>query len=276
MEQNVKKRGVARTSGPAVVLGVVLLASGCDEKKPNLAPVASSLAPAPAPPAGATLKRFTLDVASTTSIEMEAPKEKIRAVTSAGLGSLDIDVTNLASSRGEVKIDLATLTTSTFSDPNRNETQTTHARTWLEVADGEDGKLDEKTKEANRYAVYAIRSIEGASATDLSTVAPGRDGADEVRVVSLTTKGELLVHGHKVDRDALVDVIFRYDPGAPPSTPKAVSVKSKRPIRVVLAEHDVKPRDGFGKIAKSSFSLLGTKVADNADISLDLRARPQP
>jgi hypothetical protein len=37
----------------------------------------------------------------------------------------------------------------------------------------------------------------------------------------------------------------------------------------------VKPRDGFGKIAKGSFSLLGTKVAENADISLDLRATPQ-
>ena len=32
---------------------------------------------------------------------------------------------------------------------------------------------------------------------------------------------------------------------------------------------------GFGKIAKSSFNLLGTKVADNADISLELRAKPQ-
>jgi hypothetical protein len=222
------------------------------------------------------VKKFVIDPASKTSIEMEAPKEKIKAVTNGGTGTLDIDFSNLASSRGEVKMDLATLTTSTFPEAEKNTSQTTHARTWLEVADGETGKLDDKTKETNRYAVYAIRSIENASATDVAKVATTKDGGDDVRTVTLTTKGELLVHGHKVDRDADVEVTFRYDPGAAADKPKAIWVKTKKPLRVVLADHDVKPRDGFGKIAKSSFHLLGTKVADNADIALDLRAKPQP
>lgn len=275
MEKNGNVRDLGCLRAALVAAGMAFLVAGCEEKKPNLAPVASSLAPTPPPPPGSMLKKFALDPASATSIEMEAPKEKIKAVTSAGLGSLDIDFANLANSRGEVKIDLTTLTTSTFTDPDRNKAQTTHARTWLEVADGEDGKLDEKTKEVNRYAVYAIRSIENPSSSDVSKVAPTKDGADEVRTVTLTTKGEILVHGHKVDRDADVEVAFRYDPGAAPDKPKAIAIKTRKPFRVVLAEHDVKPRDGFGKIAKSSFNLLGTKVADNADISLDLRAKPQ-
>lgn len=262
-----------------VILGVglslaVLAQIGCDDKKTQLAPVASSLTSSVRLPPGATVRKFVLDGASKASIEMEAPKEKIKATTSGGAGNLDIDLAKIETSRGEVKIDLSTLTTSTFSDPDKNKAQTTHARTWLEVADGEDGKLDDKVKEANRYAVYAIRSVENPSASDVTKLAPTKEGNDEVRAVSLTTKGELLIHGHKVERDAELEVKFLYDPGAPADKPKAALVSTKRPFHVVLAEHDVKPRDGFGKIAKGSFHLLGTKVADNAEIALDLRAKP--
>jgi polyisoprenoid-binding protein YceI len=265
---------VARVGVAIAVAGLLSVVSGCEEKKPNLAPVASSLAPSTPPPPGASVRKFTIDGASKTSIEMEAPKEKIKAATNGGTGTLDIDLTNLANSRGEVKMDLSTLTTSTFAEQEKNASQTVHARTWLEVADGESGKLDDTTKQANRYAVYAIRSIENPSVADVTKVAPTKDGADDVRTVTLTTKGELLVHGHKVARDADVEVAFRYDGGAAPDKPKAVTIKTRKPLLVVLAEHDVKPRDGFGKLAKSSFHLLGTKVADNAEIALDLRARP--
>ena len=253
---------------------LVFGAAGCDDKKDSskLAPSASALAPSAVVPKSA---KFVVDPRSVTTLSLEAPQEKIKAKTDAALGSLDVDLTDITRARGEVKIDLTTLTTSTFEDESKNKSQTTHARTWLEVADGEDGKLDERVKQEHRYAVYAIRAVDNPSATDVTKLAATKDGADEVRTVTLTTKGELLIHGHKVDRDAELEVQFRYDPGAPPDKPKALSVKSKKPLRVVLAEHDVKPRDGLGKIAKESFNLLGTKVAENADISLDLRATPQ-
>jgi hypothetical protein len=256
-------------------LALLVFACGCEDKKTSLAPVASSLAPSTSLPPSASVKRFVVDPASKTSIEMEAPKEKIKATTSGAAGTFDVDLADLAKSRGEVKIDLTTLTTNTFPEADKNASQTTHARTWLEVADGESGKLDDKTKETNRYAVYAIRSIETASASDVTKVAPTKDGADEVRTVSLTTKGELLVHGHKAEREANLEVAFRYDVGAPADKPKAVAITTKKPLVVVLADHDVKPRDGFGKLAKSSFHLLGTKVADNAEITLQLSGKPQ-
>jgi hypothetical protein len=261
----------------ALVGFAVLAAVGCDDKKdaPKLAPSASALAPSTPPPPGAKVMKFTVDPTSVTSLSLEAPKEKIKATTTAAAGALDVDLMNVANSRGEVKIDLTTLTTKTFEDPKDNAAQTGHARTWLEVADGESGPLDAKTKEANRYAVYAIRSIDNvAPNADITKIPATKDGADEIRAATMTTKGELLVHGHKVDREADVEVQFRYEPGATPDKPKAIAIKSKKPLRVVLGEHDVKPRDGFGKIAKSSFHLLGTKVADNADITLDLRAKP--
>lgn len=249
--------------------------SGCGDKKdgPKLAPAASALASS-TPPPSAMATRFAIDPKSETTLMLDAPDLMIKAKTNAAAGALDIDLKNLTNSRGEVKVDLATIVMSTYGN-ERDKTQTIHARTWLEVGDGIDGKLDDKLKEQHRYAVYAIRSIENPSATDVTKVAPTKDGGDELRTVTMTTKGELLIHGHKVDREGEVEVAFRYDGGAPPDKPKSVTVKSKKPFRVILAEHDVKPRDGFGKIAKGSFNLLGTKVADNADISLDLRAQPQ-
>jgi hypothetical protein len=253
---------------------------GCNDKdknppEPKLAPSASVLAPSTAAPTDKIVK-LSIDPASKSSIDMPAPKEHIKADTTAAAGNLDIDVVNLANSRGDVKVDLSTLTTKTFDSADQNATQTGHARCWLEVADCEHQKLEDALKTSNKYADYAIRSIDGLSATDLSKVPPTKDGPDDVRTVTMTTHGELLIHGHKVDREAQIEVTFHYPSGGPPDKPSSVVVKTKTPLHVVLAEHDVKPRDDTGKIAKAAFHLLGTKVADSADISLEIRAVPQP
>ena len=266
------KRAIGLTFAVAVVFGAV----ACEDKKgATLAPAASSLAPStPAPTSNKTLK-FTIDPKSTTAIDMPAPKEHIKAGTDAASGTLEVDLMNLANTRGEIKADLLSLSTKTFDDAKKDSSQTSHARTWLEVADGEEGKIADDVKATNRWAVYAIRSIDKLSATDLTKVAATKDGADEIRTVTATTHGEFLIHGHKVDRDADVEVAFRYAPGSPADKPKGLSIKSTKPLRATLADHDVKPRDGFGKIAKGAFNILGTKVADVADITLDLRATPQ-
>jgi hypothetical protein len=260
-----------------VASGFAIFALGCEEKKPApIAPAAKELAPSTPAPSTMTMK-FAIDPKSTTSIDMPAPKEHIKAGTEAATGTLDVDFMNLANTRGEVKADLLTLTTKTFGDADKDKTQTGHARTWLEVADGEDGKLPEDVKTANRYAVYAIRSVDNLSATDLTKVPATKDpGGDDVRTVTATTHGEFLVHGHKVEREVEVEVAFHYAPGGTADKPKSLTVKTKKPMRATLAEHDVKPRDGFGKLAKGAFNLLGTKVAETADITLDLKANPQP
>ncbi len=259
----------------AAIAAMAVAVSGCEDKtkQQQLAPSASALAPSMAAPSGKVVK-LTIDAKGTSSIDMPAPKEHIKASTDAAAGTLDVDPTNLANSRGEVKIDLSTIQTKTFGNDD-DKRQTMHARCWMEVADCEDGKIADDVKTANKYAVYAIRAVENVSAPDLTKVPVTKDGGDDVRTVTMTTKGELLIHGHKVDREADVEVAFHYAPGADATKPKSVVVKTKKPLKVTLAEHDVKPRDNFGKIAKGAFHLLGTKVADTADISLDLRANPQ-
>ena len=260
------------------VASIATVATGCEEKKPPLpAPPASasaaSSAAAPAPKG----VRFGLEAGSSATLDMPAPKEHIAARVEGATGALEIVTADLAKSHGQVKLDLTTLTTSTFKDA-RDKEQTAHARTWLEVADGEKGKLPDDVKEKNRYAVYDIRAVENPSATDLAKVPAAKDeaGGGDVRKVTLTTKGELTVHGKKVDKEAELECVFRYPAGAPADKPSGLTVTTKKPFVVTLAEHDVKPRNAAGALAKDFFHLLGTKVADTAAVTLDLRAKPSP
>ncbi len=126
-------------------------------------------------------------------------------------------------------------------------------------------------REKNRFIVFTVLGVEGLSATDLTKVAPTKDGADDVRTVSAKVKGEVFLHGKKAAREAEVTVTFR----GPADKPTRVDIKTVKPFQVVLADHDVKPRDDVGKIAQKAFNLLGTKVADVAAVSLELSAAPK-
>jgi hypothetical protein len=255
----------------AVASVALAVAGGCSKKdEAPLAPSASALATS-APVASSW--HYAVDPKSTTQVDMPGVKEHIKGDTSAAAGTLDVFPKDLSQSRGLVRIDLATFSTHTFGSDD-DAAQTKHARTWLEVAMGESG---DKTNEAMRYADLAIRSIDGLSATDLSTVAPVKgagDGADDVRTVSMTVHGELLIHGHKVPKDAAVDVAFHYPTGAAAdSQPARLEIKSKQPLRVVLKEHDVRPRDTAGAVLEWTTRLV-SKVAETADITVDIGATP--
>jgi hypothetical protein len=250
-----------------------LLGLGCDRKDSTagLAPQASSLATSPPVPT-ANVARYVVDAKGTTTINMKAPIEEIKADTTVAAGELSIDLTNLVNTRGKIQADLTTLKTHTFKDDDKNSSQTSHALNWLEVGD----VAAPEAKEANRWVVFALRSVEEPSATDVSKVPPVREGTEDVRTVTFRVKGEFLLHGRKVDRDTLVSAKFRYAADAPAnSKPTSIQVVSKVPLTVGLKEHDVKPRDAGGKIAQASFGLFGTKVAEQAKVDFDFVVRPQ-
>jgi hypothetical protein len=267
------KRGKWVGAARSLLLGG-LVAVGCgkkDEPSTTAAPAASSVAPSVSP--GAMVVKYAFEPMGKTLIDMPAPKEHIKADTSATAGELQVDLTNLASTRGEVKVDLTTLKTHTFDDPAKDGKQTEHALTWLEVGD----KVTPEVREKNRWVTFAIRSIDGASAPNLTKVVAEKSADGEVRTVTLTVHGDLLLHGHKVDKDASLEIRFHYTAGAPADAkPTLLDVATKAPLHIVLAEHDVKPRDNLGSIAQSAFGLLGTKVAETADVTLDLHAKLAP
>jgi hypothetical protein len=257
-------RGVVVAVGVAL-LGGGLVASGCGKKDAaGLAPAASALASS-APVVSSW--RYVVDPKSTTDVDMPGLKEHIKGGTTAATGALDIVAKDLTQSRGLVRIDLATFATHTFGNDD-DATQTKHARTWLEVLVGDKVNTD------MQYADLAIRSIDGLSAPDLTQVAPVKDGADDVRTVALTVHGDLLVHGHRVPKDAVVEATFHYPSGAPAdSKPSRIQIKSKQPVRVVLKEHDVRPRDPAGQLLDWTTRLI-SKVAETADVTVDLGATP--
>jgi len=227
------------------------------------------LAASTADPA-ATVWHYVVDPTSSAHVEMQGLKENIQGGVTAAAGRLDVVPKDLARSRGVVRMDLATFATHTFNNDD-DATQTKHARTWLEVQVG--GTINDEM----RWAELAIRSIDGLSAQDLTTVpALSRDAQEDVRVVAMTVHGDLLIHGHKVQDDDVVDVTFRYPKGAPAdSKPTGINIKSKQPMRVVLKELDIRPRDPAGVALAWTTNLIG-KVADVADVTVNLGAAPAP
>lgn len=252
----------------AVALAVpVVFAVACKKETPVALAESASALSAALPPPSAKVVAYDVDPASKTSIDMPGVKEHITADTDGAAGKLDVDLMNLANTRGEVKVDLTTLKTHTFKD-DRDASQSAHARNWLQV--GDVATADEK--KANQYAVFAIQTVTNISAADVSKVAATKDAGEDVRTITATVHGEFLVHGHKATKDVPVEARFHYPAGAPAdSKPTKIDIKSTSPLRVTLKEHDVHPRDGFGKVAEWTTSLI-SKVAETADVTLDIHA----
>jgi hypothetical protein len=251
--------------------------TGCDKKddppSSTTATAASSVAPS-APPPSAKVVKYTIAESGKTAIDMPAKDEHIKADTSAAAGELQIDLMNLANSRGEVKVDLTTLKTHTFPDGDkRNPSQNEHALNWLEVGE----KVTPEVKEKNRWVTFEIRSIDGVSAADITKVAPEKTADGEVRTATLTAHGELLLHGHKTNKDAALEVKCHYPAGAASdSKPTSVDLASKAPLHIVLADHEVKPPDAVGTLLQGFNAVLRAKVAETADVTLDMHATPAP
>jgi hypothetical protein len=252
----------------AAVAGLVVAAqpAACDRKSDEAPPAPVVLAPSAAD-AGSGTWRYAIGPSGSVHVELPGLKEHIVGNATTVAGSVDIVPTDLAASRGDVRVDLSTFSTTTFGN-EKDETQTKHARTWLEV------QVGDKTNEEMRYAEFAIRSVDGLSASDLTHTPATRDGDNDVRAVSMTVHGDLLIHGHRVPKDDAVDVVFYYPAGAPAdSRPVRLQISSKTPMHVVLKEHDVRPRDPAGQLLSWTTSLI-SKVAETADVTLHLGALP--
>jgi hypothetical protein len=270
-------RSVLKGAGIAATFAV--LTAGCkkggdtppDPPTPAAAPLAASSAMA-----SSHSVDYGIDPASKTSVDMPAPKERIKGETTAAKGVLHVDLANLANTRGDVLIDMDTFATHTFGDADKDATQTKHAHTWLQL---DDMMKDAAARERNRWVHFAIRSIDGLSATDLSKVAPSKVGGDDVRTITLVAHGDLEVHSlpSKGQKDVALEVRFHVPSGSPDGTkPTSIELVSKvdAPLQITLADHDVKPRDTEGILAQKAFGLLGTKVADVANVSVNLVAKP--
>jgi len=241
--------------------------AGCDEDETPSALETDPLeAPAPAP----SSRRFMIDSAATkVEFLMEAPLESIHGVADRSMqGELFVDLTDLAASRGLVKIDLDGLevfqrtresTSDELAEETTNDTQNAHMRTWLQISEDSPAEV----RDANRYVQFNITRVSDLSATNLMEM----EGAE--RVVTATLHGDFRLHGRTTQKSARVELTFAFE-GDEPRTLRARTVE---PIAVGLADHAVRPRSTFDTLAEATLATLGQKVAEAAPITFELTAR---
>jgi hypothetical protein len=273
-------------------LAVCLLAAGCPNSDPKrdgaqaekpaaatvLAPAATTVVPAKAPTADA--RKLAVDKATShVDFMMEAPEEKIVGhVPGTVTGEFQIDPMDVSKSTGLVMVDLSSLeVVQTKVDAGKSgpekkvEAQNTHARAWLEI--GPDAPED-KRKE-NSIVKFAITAIQATGETNLTKLSGAeRSGPASAweRKVPLKVTGDFLLHGRKAQKVVELEGTFKFQG----DTLTGATFKSVKPFGVDLAEHDVKPRDAFGKLALKTLEALAPKVAKEAMVSLEIStAAPQ-
>jgi hypothetical protein len=262
-----------RTKRYAWAIGVAAMALatvGCDDNTPQkpLAPEASTLKPTAKKSAGAM--EYGIETSgSKVDFQMDAPKEKIRGrVHDASKGGLQIDVTDLTKTTAHIQVDISGLELyqqradddGKFSEENKVEAQNKHARQWLEI--GEDAPEDVRKK--NSTVEFVLKKV----TADKNDVSQKPASGDETKV-TLTVTGDFRLHGRKSEKTAKFEATFKYQGD------KVVSVhlKTLEPFAIGLAEHEVRPREAFGKLAQKTLEVLAPKVAKDALVSMEFSAK---
>lgn len=258
------------------VAALALALAGCNghedaaKPAPTVAPTSTALAAAK--PATQEARKLTIEKASSkVDFLMEAPQEKIHGIADgATSGELSVDFSDVSKTTGLVTIDLGELVLKQakvdkdgkIGQESKVEKQNEHAKTWLEISP--DAPAD--VRKQNSLVQYSIKSIEVTGEKDVTKL------TGPERKVALKATGDFLLHGHKSQKVADLEATFRFDGDKPVS----VTVKTVKPIAVDLAEHDVKPRDAFGKFALKTLGELSPKVAKEAPIQLEFTAKVAP
>jgi polyisoprenoid-binding protein YceI len=266
-------------------LAALLLATapGCDEGTPSAAPSAKPSTTAAAPTATATAtaapkppsmgaKKLTIDKAtSKVDFLMDAPEEKIHGkADGAATGELQIDFMDLDRSTGTITVDISDLVVTQakvdksgkIGEETKSDKQNEHARNWLEIAPD----VPEAQRKSNALVTFTIKSVQATGEKNLAKL------TGPERKVPLKATGTFHLHGKDVEKTAELEATFHVEGDKPTS----VTVKTLKPLPVDLAEHDVKPRDAFGKLALKTLSALSPKVAKEAAVNLEVTAKVAP
>lgn len=219
-------------------------------------------------------QRYAIDGSNgKLGFDMEAPVEKIRGrVPSSALsGELFIDASDITKTTGLVHVDLKELELfqrqapaegQPFGEETKSDTQNQHARQWLEISPD----TPEDVLKKNALIEFSLRQITDASATDLAKL------TGPERKVTFTATGEFLLHQRKAIKSVKLEATFAFTGDQPTS----VTVKSLEPLEIGLDEYDVRPREGFSKLAAKTLQALSPKVASAAAVSLEFTARLTP
>ena len=254
-----------------------LVLTGCPEDKPtNVAPSATTLEDSKPKPMGAMDFSITKK-GSKVDFMMEAPREKIRGrVHDLTWGEVNIDPNDITKTKAHLYVDLKGLELyqqvaaekeGEYGEEKKSDLQNEHARAWLEIGscdDADDKAKCESAKKKNENVEFVIESV-SADQKDIAAL------KGDSRTLKAKVTGKFLLHQHKTTKTAEIEITFKMKG----DKPESVSIKTTKPFAIGLAEHDVRPRTAFGKLASKTLDILvkeDKKVAKEAQVSLDFSA----
>ena len=268
---------MTKTNIALATLLISLTGTGCGEEKASgsTAPSATTLKDTKEKAADAMTFEVTKE-GSKIGFDMDAPIEKIRGkVHDAATGQIDVDLTDITKTTGHLFLDIGALEIfqrkagddGEFGEEKKVEDQNLHAREWLEIGACDGDKVDDEAKcqamvKKNRNVEFVITKV--TSDTKDITKLKG----DE-RKVTATVEGDFLLHQKKTKKTTKLAITFKMKG----DKPESIHVETVEPFQVGLEEHEVKPREAFGVLAKATLDSLGQKVGKEAAVSLTFDAK---
>jgi hypothetical protein len=270
------------------VVFALFLAAACSRPDPEPAPPPAPSEPWPAQARTSAQRsqrvRFIIAKPSEAAFELKTRKTRHAGTVRVARGELDIDLLNLEATRGQVEMDL----TSIRMQDDEGEVDrhaSARAQNWLDLGSSRPAAARDRFRWA-RFVIESVTELSAEAAHEgrreklpdpPDAGAGGAPGAPrgEVRRVDLTVKGQLRLHGYEVVQVVSLRAAFHYAaPATAGAVPTRVEFTTRRTFPVGLAAHDVRPRDALGTVIASEIELIGTEVAREARVSLQLAARP--
>lgn len=262
---------LSRLSRTSSLIAATLVVGVACKKAPEGPPPPPRVAQ-PSLPAVATSSVVKLGVdsaASAVTFTMDAPLEKIHGSFVGGVsGELLLVPSDLSASRGLVRVDVSKLELAQEGRKSADQAfgarvveakQNQHARAWLEITPD----VPDAVRAENTAALLAITGLTSTTTLELTT-----DGA---RTFPARASGKLWIHGQEaevaVDARLTVEVVG--------GKVASLRVALAAPLSVGLEKHDVRPRDGFGKLASRTLAALGDQVGTVAKVEVELVAKAQ-
>jgi hypothetical protein len=185
-------------------------------------------------------------------------------------GELSLDTANLAGSSAAIDVDLGALRLEDTGADDAgviDRSRTARALAWANLG----SNLPDADRERRRWVRFTLRRSVGLGAEhplEGKPVALDAAAPEEVRKLRFDAAGELLLNDHRVEHTVPTEARFHYTrPAARTADPTMIVLETASPIKIGLAEHDLKPRDDSGRFLAREAKLLGEWVGQTAVIT---------
>lgn len=221
--------------------------------EPWPAPAAVQSAPTTATPG----TRYEL-VSGIASVDLSTKRQPLRGTISRLEGSIDWDGARPELTRATLRADLLSLSITSRTNPAEDASWTARAFDWLELG----AERASEQRELDRWAELRFVSMQPH---------PGNEARRVGRPALVTVQGELTLHHFRVPVELELEVDTR-------NTARGAElvIRTRRPLLVSLAAHDILPRDPAGSVLPGAVSELGKLVARQALVAVEVVARGQP